>query len=72
MSAGIRHPYSGALYEKDDDGLVVVTAADGRRGRFHGDGRWVDGDLGDADPQMCGWVAGPRIANHRVGSAPPA
>ena len=24
------------------------------------------GDLRDCDPQMCGWVGGPQIANHRT------
>jgi hypothetical protein len=71
MGEGIRHPYTKALYEPGDDGLVRVTAPDGRSGRFRTDGRWVDGELREADPQLCGWVGGPRVANHRIG-APPA
>ena len=68
MSGGIRHPYTGVLYEPAAEGLVQVTATDGRTGRFRPDGRWVDGDLRDADPQLCGWIGGPRVANHRVGT----
>lgn len=69
MSAGLRHPFSGALYEPDA-GTVKVTAKDGRSGHFAPDGRWLSGDLREADPQMCGWVGGPRVANHRVGTPP--
>jgi hypothetical protein len=62
---GIRHPFTHALYERDD-GLVKVTTTDGVEGRFRGDGRWVSGELREADPQLCGWVAGPKIGNARV------
>ena len=70
MSAGtgLRHPYTHALYELTDDGHVRVTARDGRTGRFRPDGMWVDGELREADPHLCGWVAGPRVHNHRVGT----
>jgi hypothetical protein len=67
MSEGVRHPFSGALYEPDGD-LVRVTAPDGRIGRFRRDGRWVDGEVREADPELCVWVGGPRYANSRVGS----
>ena len=66
--SGLRHPYTQALYEHTDDGLVRVTATDGRTGRFRPDGAWVEGELREADPQLCGWVAGPRVHNHRVGN----
>jgi hypothetical protein len=49
VSEGLRHPFTGALYEPDGD-LVRVTAKDGRVGRFRADGRWVGGELRDADP----------------------
>jgi len=67
---GIRHPYSHALYEPTEDDLVQVTAADGRTGRFRRDGVWIDGELREADPHLCGWIAGPRFENHRVGTVP--
>jgi hypothetical protein len=62
---GIVHPFSGALYEQDGAGHVMVSA-DGRSGLFHGDGRWISGEIREADPQLCGWIAGPMFGNHRV------
>ena len=69
MSEGLRHPFTGALYEPDGD-LVRVTAEDGRVGHFRTDGRWVGGELRAADPQLCVWIGGPRYTSNRVGSAP--
>jgi hypothetical protein len=68
---GVRHPFTRALYEQDGKGHVLVT--DGElSGRFTREGRWVDGELRECDPHLCGWVAGPIIANHRmVESVPP-
>ncbi len=63
---GIRHPFSGALHERDGEGNVLVTATDGTWGRFTKRGRWLEGELREADPHLCGWVAGPIIANHRM------
>lgn len=62
---GIRHPFTRTLYERDDDGNVVVTDGD-RRGIFTADGRWLQGELRFCDPQLCGWVAGPQVGNHRM------
>jgi hypothetical protein len=62
---GIIHPYSGALYEQDGNGHVLVTLGDAT-GLFHPDGRWISGELRQADPQLCGWVAGPLIGSHRL------
>ncbi len=56
---GLRHPFSGACYEWVDDdgpGPVLVTAADGTRGRFDRDGRWLGGDLRHADAALCRWI----------------
>jgi hypothetical protein len=63
---GLRHPFTQALYERADDGLVQVTTADGVVGLFRRDGRWVSGDLKEADPQLCGWIAGPKLGSTRV------
>ncbi len=66
---GIRHPLSGALYERDGEheGATAVKVTDGdRSGRFAADGRWLEGPLRECDPQLCGWVAGPQVANHRT------
>lgn len=66
----LRHPFSGALYDLAEDGAVVVEA-DGRSGRFDRDGNWLSGDLRSADPQMCRWMADPRLPRrHRALSAP--
>ena len=40
-----------------------VRVEDGERtGLFQKDGRWIEGELREADPQFCGWVAGDRHA----------
>ncbi len=67
---GIVHPFSKALYEQDGNGRIRVTLGD-KVGIFEVNGRWVEGDLRECDPQLCGWVGGPQIANHRVPAAKP-
>ncbi len=62
---GVRHPFTDALYEPVGDGTVMVTLHD-RTGRFTSEGRWLDGELREADPHLCGWVAGRRVTSHRV------
>jgi hypothetical protein len=66
---GVIHPFSKALYEQDTEGIVRVTLADGRTGRFRPDGSWLDGVPFDVDPQLCNWVGGKR-AEHRLQSEP--
>ena len=65
---GVIHPFSKALYEQDGEGNVLVTTKDGRVGRYRRDGSWLDGALFDVDPQLCGWVGGPKVAHHRIQS----
>lgn len=60
------HPFSKARYERNDDGTIKVTATDGRVGVFQRNGKWVSGELREADAQVCGWVGGPRLLNHRL------
>lgn len=60
---GIRHPFSGALYERDGEGNVMVTDGD-RRGLFTAGGRWISGEVRECDPQLCGWVAGRQVIEH--------
>ncbi len=62
---GLVHPFSRALYEQDGNGNVRVTKGE-QVGLFTAQGRWLSGDIEEADPQLCGWVAGPIIGNHRV------
>jgi hypothetical protein len=60
----IQHALSGAVYEwaEDDIGPVQVTDSKGASGRFDRDGRWVEGALIAADPELCRWItSGGRI-----------
>lgn len=66
---GLRHPFTGATYEQDGQGNVFVTWND-RTGLFRRNGSWIEGELRDADPQLCGWIAGPVVGNHRVTASP--
>jgi hypothetical protein len=64
-SAGILHPFTRALYERIDAQRVRVTLG-GKSGVFAPDGRWLEGALKEADPQLCGWLGGPRMVHHRL------
>ena len=66
---GIVHPFTKALYEQDGAGNIRVTDK-GAVGIFGIDGHWISGELRECDPQLCGWVGGPQIANHRVAVDP--
>lgn len=66
---GITHPFTKALYEQDDTGNIRVTHND-HTGIFATDGHWISGDLRECDPQLCGWIGGPQIANHRITANP--
>ena len=65
MTAGLRHPFTQALYEREGDDQIKVTDGD-RYGIFTHKGQWVSGELRECDPQLCGWVGGPQFANHRM------
>jgi hypothetical protein len=61
------HILSGAIYESQGEGVVLVTTRDGRTGRFDGKGNWIDGEIYDADPHLCLWVGGRQLpASHAV------
>jgi len=62
---GLRHPFSRALYELEGPGRVKVTTRDGKVGIYAKDGRWLEGEIFDVDPHMCGWIASPR-GRHRL------
>ena len=66
---GIVHPFSKALYEQDGEGNIRVTK-DGKTGIFTVDGRFVNGEIREADPQLCGWVGGPQVGNQRFREVP--
>jgi hypothetical protein len=58
----IKHPLSGALYDLTADGTIEVTK-DGRSGTFTQHGVWVAGDIKQADPHLCLWIAGGELPN---------
>ena len=66
---GIIHPFSQALYEQDGKGNIRVST-EGKWGLFTLGGRHIEGEIRECDPQICGWVGGPQVTNHRVPSAP--
>lgn len=68
---GLTHPFSGATYEPDGDGNVLVSHK-GRSGVFRRNGSWISGEIEECDPQLCNWIAGPTFGNHRVTPAEPA
>ncbi|MDB5714836.1 MAG: hypothetical protein JWO15_2233 [Sphingomonadales bacterium] len=66
---------SEEVYEELDGGLVRVTARDGRTGTFRCDGRWLEGDLREANLNMlifCGGPNVPTIFNYRWPEVPAA
>jgi hypothetical protein len=64
--SGIRHRFSGALYTSDGPNRVKVSTPEGTFGIFDGIGRWIEGELFEADPEMCIWMSINRIeASHR-------
>jgi hypothetical protein len=62
---GLLHPFTRALYEQDGAGNVRVTHH-GLTGIFSPDGRWLNGELRECDPQLAGWVAGPQLGSARL------
>lgn len=55
------HQMTGAVYESEGEGVALVTTRDGRTGRFDDSGRWLSGELREADPHLCLWVAGRQL-----------
>jgi hypothetical protein len=64
-SGGVLHPFTRALYERIDAERVRVTLGT-QSGVFRPDGSWIEGELREADPQLCGWLGGPRLVHHRL------
>jgi hypothetical protein len=51
---------SGALYELDEQGNVVVTKGD-QVGTYDPEGCWLQGAVLTVDPELCRWIGnGPR------------
>jgi hypothetical protein len=51
---------SGAIYSREPDGRVKVEL-NGAVGFFTADGRWLEGEIRQADPHMSLWLAGPQL-----------
>ena len=58
----IRHPLSGATYDLTEQGTIVVDKS-GVSGEFTEHGVWLSGQLKQADPHLCGWIAGKQLQN---------
>ena len=57
----LRHPLSGYIYERAADGLVHVTDHEGGVSTFTAGGRWLEGNVSHADPNMCDWISGEQL-----------
>jgi len=66
----IRHPLSGAIYDRQPDGTVKVEK-DGLVGNFRPDGTYISGEIFNADPHLCGWIGGRELAVRSRHAQPP-
>lgn len=56
----IKHPFSRAIYELDEDFNVLVTLGQSS-GTFDPEGRYLHGEIRSCDPELARWVGlGPR------------
>jgi len=58
--AVMRHPQSGATYRLREDGNVDVEN-NGMTGVFASNGRYLSGEIRQADPHFILWLAGPQL-----------
>lgn len=63
----LRHPLNGWVYEDAGGGVVRVTTPKGRAGKFTANAEWIEGDLKDANPHLCLWVAGRQLPESAMG-----
>lgn len=56
----MRHARSGAVYTLLADGNVEVEN-NGAKGIFTSQGRYVSGEIRQADPHLILWMAGPQL-----------
>ena len=59
----IQHPLSGSIYDLMPDGTVRVVTRDGLTGSFDKSGRWLSGEVRQADPHLCVWIGGSELPN---------
>jgi nitrite reductase/ring-hydroxylating ferredoxin subunit len=57
-----RDPLNGWVYEDLGEGRVKVVDRKGVEGVFDAHGRWLEGELTDANPHLCLWVGGCQVA----------
>jgi len=57
----VQHPLNGWVYEAIENDEVLVTTPKGQTGRFTVDADWIEGELTDANPHLCLWVAGHQL-----------
>lgn len=57
----LRHALSGFVFERIEQGLVLVTSPGGQTGTFDERGNHLHGELLHADPQMCNWIGGRQL-----------
>jgi 3-oxoacyl-[acyl-carrier protein] reductase len=65
----LRHPVSGAIYERLEGGRCRVTETDGRSGVFTDRARWISGDVRDADLHFINWIAGAQLESGGAAAA---
>jgi len=68
----LRHPLTGAVYEREAEGRVRVRTPDGRAGLFTDAGVRLDGDIGEADPTLCDWIGGKQLPGTETAPPPTA
>ncbi len=66
----LRHALSGAIYTDRGDGTVLVEDPKAGNGLFEIDGRWLRGELREADPHLLGFVGGPALAKASASKTP--
>ena len=57
----LRHPLNGWIYEDQGDGVVRVSTPQGASGLFTAKGKWIEGDLKDANQHLCILVGGRKV-----------
>ncbi|MBV9994485.1 MAG: hypothetical protein JO127_04660 [Caulobacteraceae bacterium] len=55
------HVSARQTFEEVGDGVVRVTADDGRTGLFRWSGEWIEGELTQCSAQMLLWCGGPNL-----------
>jgi hypothetical protein len=66
-AGAIRHPLFPNSFYSPDENRTVRVITETRWGRFDSAGKYLEGTLFEADPELCVWVSSPRpAAHHRI------